>query len=71
MIKANNFNLHSQPLPKNFLTNLFPNKQLKEKEGQKSATYGVIRGPSRVYTTNQASGSQSTKSFVTKASQTP
>nr|GEU73617.1 RNA-directed DNA polymerase [Tanacetum cinerariifolium] len=46
-------------------------KQLKEKEGQKSTTYSVSRGPSRGYVTNQASGSQSTKSVVTKASQTP
>ncbi|GKC86170.1 RNA-directed DNA polymerase [Tanacetum coccineum] len=44
-------------------------KQLKEKEGRKS-TYSVSRGPSQGYVTNRASGSQSTKSMVTKASQT-
>ncbi|GKD11728.1 putative nucleotidyltransferase, ribonuclease H, partial [Tanacetum coccineum] len=46
-------------------------KQLKEKESRKSATYGVSRGPSRGYATNRASGSQSSKSIATKASQTP
>ncbi|GJX86993.1 putative CCCH-type zinc finger family protein [Tanacetum coccineum] len=45
-------------------------KQLKEKESRKSTTYSVSRGPSRGYVTNRASGSQSTKSVVTKASQT-
>nr|GEW80356.1 RNA-directed DNA polymerase [Tanacetum cinerariifolium] len=42
-----------------------------EKEGRKSATYGVSRGPSRGYATNRASSSQSSKSIATKASQTP
>ncbi|GJR09797.1 putative nucleotidyltransferase, ribonuclease H [Tanacetum coccineum] len=46
-------------------------KQLKEKEGRKSATYGVSRGPSRGYATNRASSSQSSKLIATKASQTP
>nr|GEY79856.1 reverse transcriptase domain-containing protein [Tanacetum cinerariifolium] len=46
-------------------------KQVKEKEGRKSASYGICRGPNRGYTTNRASGTQSTKPVATKASYTP
>ncbi|GJX67976.1 putative nucleotidyltransferase, ribonuclease H [Tanacetum coccineum] len=46
-------------------------KQLKEKEGRKSATYGVSRVPSQGYAINRASSSQKSKSIATKASQTP
>ncbi|GJS03754.1 putative CCCH-type zinc finger family protein [Tanacetum coccineum] len=45
-------------------------KQVKEKEGQKSAAYGISRGLNRGYETNMAIGTQSTKPVATKASYT-
>ncbi|GKF77384.1 reverse transcriptase domain-containing protein, partial [Tanacetum coccineum] len=46
-------------------------KQVKEKEGRKSAAHGISRGPNRGYATNRASGTESTKPVATKASYTP
>ncbi|GJY57309.1 putative nucleotidyltransferase, ribonuclease H [Tanacetum coccineum] len=46
-------------------------KHVKKKEGRKSVTYGISRGPNRGYATNRDSGTQSTKPVVTKASYTP
>ncbi|GJW89313.1 multiprotein-bridging factor 1a [Tanacetum coccineum] len=46
-------------------------KQLKEKETRKSTNYGFSRVPTRGYSTNRGSGSQSTKLETFKSSLTP
>ncbi|GKA24457.1 RNA-directed DNA polymerase [Tanacetum coccineum] len=46
-------------------------KRVKEKDGRKLAAYRISRGPNRGNATIRATGTQSTKPVVTKASHTP